>query len=157
MRFAVVVAVAVLATAFGGWVGALLGGWSGLVWSCCVLLAWIALLGRARLGGPLERPRRGAAPAIRPGQYARYDELAKLARMALRDGRYFANVLAPELRQLASRLAAHRRRGGAESPLADLLGDRAWQLLSVERGGRERDDPPSEAQLALILTALERL
>jgi hypothetical protein len=151
---------AVLACAIIGWFGFAIAGWSGLVWSACAVLTFVALAARFDLDDPFapggemeELQQRG-----RGGRYPQYDQLATQVRWALGDGRYFARVLAPNLRDLAHAIAAHRRgRAVADEQLALALGPAVWSLLTVDPESRDRDDLPSAAEIAMILSAVEGL
>lgn len=150
---------AVLVCLVIGWFGFAVADWSGLLWSACLVLAFVTLAGRAGAGdvrpsGVGERDDH----FDQAGRYPQYEQLATQLRWALRDGRYFTNVLAFDLRRLAHDVAAHRRgRSMSDEELAAALGPDVWRVLTPEPLSRERDDMPSEAEMAMILSAVEGL
>jgi hypothetical protein len=134
-------------------------GWAGVVWAGLVLLGVAALLARLGLEIPAPtRTRPAFASALTTRGFTQYEHLEAMLRWALPDGRYFARVLAPELRRIAVALVA-RRHGHhpTDDELAHRLGPAVWALLMADPDGRDRDDHPSKAEIALILTALEAL
>jgi hypothetical protein len=149
---------AALACVVIGWFGFAVAGWSGLIWSACAVMAFIALSARFAFVEPVHAAADEQPFRSHVGHYPQYDELATQVRWSLGDGRYFAHVLAPHLRDLAHDIAAHRRgRNVSDVHLASTLGAPVWDLLTPDPLSRDRDDVPSQAEIAQILSAIEGL